>query len=122
VITLTAFLQYRVILDALAGEHHAEWRALVGAGMLTVVLPWGMLLLGMGLYSILLDTTASGVSNIGWSYMVGQVMVFLYGVVEVVRWRPTRAESFAYRLTSARLTLHVCSGIYYFGLFANGRT
>jgi hypothetical protein len=31
VITLTAFLQYRVILDALAGERHAEWRALVPA-------------------------------------------------------------------------------------------
>jgi hypothetical protein len=85
-------------------------------------LPWLMLLLGMGMYATLIDTVWIGVSNFGWSYMIGQVMVFLYGVIEFVRWRPTRSDALAYGVTSVLLSLHVLSGTYYFALVATGRS
>jgi hypothetical protein len=85
-------------------------------------LPWLMLLLGIGMYATLIDTVWIGVSNFGWSYMIGQVMVFLYGVIEFVRWRPTRSDALAYGVTSVLLSLHVLSGTYYFALVATGRS
>ncbi len=89
-------------------------------GRPSVQLAWIACGLGMLAYATIIDTFAPGVSNIGWSYIVGQSLVFLVAAEELVRWPAGAGQSLAHRVAWILLALHVACGAYYYGKVALG--
>ena len=97
----------------------ARWKQVLQSPR--ALLAWLMVLLGMLAYATLIDLIIPGVSNLGWSYMIGQAAVFLVAMEQLLQWRPARrVDRLAYGAAAVALSLHVVFGVYYYWKVALG--
>jgi len=51
--------------------------------------------------------------NFTWSYVLAQQLIFVFSMIEFMKWHKKAVGSFWYNLTAAVLSLHIVSGMIY---------
>lgn len=80
----------------------------------SLMLCWLMTVLGIIIAATLAESGRRyHHGNFRWSYLISQQLVFVFSMVEFLKWQKKAIGSFRYNLTAAALSLHIISGIIY---------